>query len=268
VLRDELLQRGAHGRRLDGDRAVARGLGAQHGRDADLRHSFKRYSNALPMSLTVVKCGGAALAKEPFELARFVGPAEGAVVVHGAGSRISAALEAAGVPSAFDEGRRITTPEAVPHVREAFARENRALCRQIGSRAIGLMGDDLGLEADRLPGLGEAGMLLPRVPPLLWALLATDAVPVIAPLARGPLNVNADDAAAVLAVALRADRLVFVSDVPGVLVDGEVVPRLSGREVGSLGGALSGGIVPKLQAALLAAREGVRVDVGATVVVA
>ena len=111
-------------------------------------------------------------------------------------------------------------------------------------------------------------MLLPVVPTSLWGLLTVDAVPVIAPLARGPLNVNADDAAAVLAVALGADRLVFVSDVPGVLVDGEVVPRLSEREISLLNGHLAGGILPKLQAAVAAAREGVRVDVGATVVVA
>jgi len=100
-------------------------------------------------------------------------------------------------------------------------------------------------------------------------LLATEGVPVIAPVARGPLNVNADDAAAVLAVALGADRLVFVSDVPGVFVDGEIVPQLSEREISLLNGQyLAGGIVPKLQAAVLAAREGVRVDVGATAVVA
>jgi acetylglutamate kinase len=89
---------------------------------------------------------------------------------------------------------------------------------------------------------------------------------VIAPLARGPLNVNADDAASVLAVALRAERLVFVSDVPGVFVDGEVVPCLSEREIRGL--PLAGGIVPKLQAAVAAARSGIRVDIGATTVVA
>lgn len=220
------------------------------------------------MSLTVVKCGGAALAKEPFELARHVAPDGGAVVVHGAGARISAALSTVGIESKYRDGRRITPPEALPYVREAFRDENHALCRQIGPRAVGLMGDALGLEAERLPGLGEAGTLLPHVPPRLWELLSTEAVPVIAPLARGPLNVNADDAAAVLAVALRADRLVFVSDVPGVLVDGAVVPSLSEHEARSLNGALSGGIVPKLQAAFHAAREGVRVDVGATAVVA
>src|SRR3954469_5337265 len=220
------------------------------------------------MSLTIVKCGGAALAKERFRLERHVEPGASVCVVHGAGTRISAALRAAGLESTFVGGRRVTTAEALPVVREAMRQENRALCAQIGERAYGLMGDDLGLEAQRVPELGEVGMLLPAVPSALWGLLGVDAVPVIAPLARGPLNVNADDAAAVLAVALGADRLVFVSDVPGVLVDGEVVPQLSEREISLLNGHLAGGILPKLQAAVAAAREGVRVDVGATVVVA
>jgi acetylglutamate kinase len=219
------------------------------------------------MELTIVKCGGAALAKEPFVLERYVESGSGVCVVHGAGARISAALHEAGIESTFVGGRRVTTEEALPLVREAFRRENRALCAEIGARAYGLMGDELGLEAELLPELGHAGMLLPVVPSALRELLESDAVPVIAPLARGPLNVNADDAAAVLAVALGADRLVFVSDVPGVLVDGEVVPQLSERDISQLNGHLTGGIVPKLQAALLAAREGVRVDVGQTTVV-
>lgn len=225
------------------------------------------------MALTIVKCGGAALAKEPFVLERHVEPGSGVCVVHGAGNRISAALHEAGIESGFVGGRRVTTEEALPIIREAFRRENRALCSEIGPRACGLMGDDLGLVAERVPELGHVGMLLPVAPAALWDLLATDGIPVIAPLARcsqngDPLNVNADDAAAVLAVALGADRLVFVSDVAGVLVDGEVVPQLSGREISRLNGHLSGGIVPKLQAALLAAREGVLVDVGRTRVTA
>ncbi|HEY8646785.1 MAG TPA: acetylglutamate kinase [Gaiellaceae bacterium] len=225
------------------------------------------------MALTIVKCGGAALAKEPFVLERYVEPGFSVCVVHGAGARISAALHEAGIESTFVGGRRITTEAALPIVREAFRQENRALCTELGPRAYGLMGDDLGLEAERLPELDHAGMLLPVVPKVLWGLLATDGIPVIAPLARcsnnrGPLNVNADDAAAVLAVALGADRLVFVSDVPGVLVDGEVVTQLSEHDIAQLNGHLSGGIVPKLQAAVLAAREGVRVEVGQTSVVA
>jgi acetylglutamate kinase len=220
------------------------------------------------MALTIVKCGGAALAKEPFVLERYVEPGSGACVVHGAGARISAALHEAGIESTFVGGRRVTTAEALPIVREAFRQENVALCAAIGTRAHGLMGDDLGLQAERVSELGRVGMLLPVVPSALWELLATDGIPVIAPLARGPLNVNADDAAAVLAVALGADRLVFVSDVPGVLVHGEVVTELSEDDISRLNGHLSGGIVPKLQAAVRAAREGVRVDVGQTSVIA
>jgi acetylglutamate kinase len=220
------------------------------------------------VALTVVKCGGAALAKEPFVLERYVEADSGVCVVHGAGARISAALHEAGIESTFVGGRRVTSAEALPILREAYRQENSALCSEIGPRAHGLMGDDLGLEAERLPEFGHVGMLLPVVPPALWGLLATEAIPVIAPLARGPLNVNADDAAAVLAIALGADRLVFVSDVPGVLVDGEVVRELSEHDISQLNGHLSGGIVPKLQAAVLAAREGVRVDVGQTSVIA
>jgi acetylglutamate kinase len=220
------------------------------------------------MALTIVKCGGAFLARERFVLEHHVPERSGACVVHGAGARISRALAAANIASSFVAGRRVTSDEAIPVVREAYRQENRDLCRQIGARAIGLLGDDLGLEARRLEGYGHVGMLLPVVPATLWELLAQDVVPVLAPLARGPLNVNADDAAAVLAVALRADRLVFVSDVPGVIVHGEVVPRLSGDDISSLGRELSGGIVPKLQAALVAAREGVAVVVGRTAVVA
>jgi acetylglutamate kinase len=220
------------------------------------------------VSLTVVKCGGAALAKQPFELDRWVEEDEAVIVVHGAGWRISAALADAGLGTTFVGGRRVTTPNALPLIKRAYQEENAALCRQVGPRALGLLGDELGLEADRIEGLGEVGMLRPVVPPQLAEVAGTETVPVIAPLARGPLNVNADDAAAVLAVALRADRLVFVSDVPGVLVDGAVVPQLSERDIGALDAQLSGGIVPKLQAAVLAAREGVQVAVGATVIVA
>ena len=98
--------------------------------------------------------------------------------------------------------------------------------------------------------------------------LAAELRPVIAPLARGPLNVNADDAAAALSIALSADRLVFVSDVEGVFVDGEVVDELTAREIEQLDGLLRGGIVPKLQAEVAAARGGVRAEVGRTLVVA
>ena len=201
-------------------------------------------------------------------LERYVQPGDAACVVHGAGARITAALRRAGIDSHFIGGRRVTSSEALPIVREAFRQENDELCGQVGPGAVGLMGDDLGLEADPLPGYGHAGMLRPVVPSVLWGVLAAAGVPVVAPLARGPLNVNADDAAATLAIALGADRLVFVSDVAGVIVDGEVLTELSASDISGLNGALSGGILPKLEAAVAAAREGVRAEVGATRVLA
>src|SRR6476469_7663703 len=115
------------------------------------------------MSLTFVKCGGAALAKEPFVLGRYVEPGARACVVHGAGTRISAALASAGLESTF-VGGRVTTAEALPLVREAMRAETDAICAQIGTRARGLMGDELGLEAEHVPELGQVGMLLPVVP--------------------------------------------------------------------------------------------------------
>jgi acetylglutamate kinase len=220
------------------------------------------------MSLTLVKCGGAALAKEPFVLERYVEPGDRALVVHGAGSRITRAMLAAGIRPRFVGGRRVTPEDALPIVRAAYAAENRSLCRQIGARARGLLGDELGLEAVRIPELGHVGVLHQRAPHALRALLDDDLVPVVAPLARGPLNVNADDAAAALAVALGADRLVFVSDVRGVVLAGDVAACLSVGDIASLGGELSGGMLPKLQAAARAAQAGVRAEVGETLVVA
>jgi acetylglutamate kinase len=89
---------------------------------------------------------------------------------------------------------------------------------------------------------------------------------VVSPLAEGPLNVNADEAAAALAVGIGAERIVFVSDVPGVLVQGAVASVLPAdeAEAGLADGSFEGGIVPKLMAAVHAARGGVRASIGAT----
>ena len=107
-------------------------------------------------------------------------------------------------------------------------------------------------------------------PPAVTDALEAGPIPVVAPLAAGPLNVNADEAAAALAVGLGAERLLFVTDVPGLLVDGAVVavdrgrrrrPPARGRH------AARAGIVPKLRAAVTAARLGVRAEIGETAVV-
>jgi acetylglutamate kinase len=92
----------------------------------------------------------------------------------------------------------------------------------------------------------------------------------VSPLARGPLNVNADEMASALAVGIGAQRISFLTDVPGVYRNGELMQTIEAGRAESLvqGGAFEGGIVPKLLAAALAAKNGVAADIGVTAVVA
>jgi acetylglutamate kinase len=214
------------------------------------------------------KCGGRVAAETAGHIRALAGTG-GVCVVHGAGPQITVEMERRGLDVVFVGGRRVTTEAGLAVVREAFAAVNRALCTAIGPAAVGFMGDEIGLPAVHVPALGLVGDPLPSAPPPLLAALAERLVPVVAPLAAGPLNVNADDAAAALAVGLGADRIVFVSDVPGVLVGGSTAAELGADEVDELldAGRFEGGIVPKLEAAVRAARRGVRAEIGETAVV-
>lgn len=219
------------------------------------------------MSLTVLKCGGRVAAGTAAHVRALARTGE-VCVVHGAGPQITAEMERHGLEVVFVGGRRVTSPAGLAVVRDALARVNGELCAAIGPLAVGLMGDEIGLPAVQVPALGLVGEPLPSDPPLVRDVLARGLVPVLAPLAAGPLNVNADDAAAALAVGLGADRIVFVSDVPGVLVDGLAIEALGADEADELLGAggFEGGIVPKLEAAVRAARNGVRAEIGETAV--
>jgi acetylglutamate kinase len=219
------------------------------------------------VSRILFKCGGS-VAVEAAPAIRALAGAHDVCVVHGAGPQISAELERLGLPVEFVGGRRVTSPATLMVVRRALREVNRALCAAIGPVAVGLDGEDIGLEAERVPALGLVGEPVPTCPALVVEALAAGLVPVVTPLARGPLNVNADDAAAALAVGIGAERIVFQSDVPGVLVANEVAESLSAAEIDALLAELEGGIVPKLQAAAAAARLGVRAEIGATAVVA
>jgi acetylglutamate kinase len=111
------------------------------------------------------------------------------------------------------------------------------------------------------------------VPSRLGAVVeALDAarIPVVTPIAVGPVNVNADEAAAAIAAGIRADRLVFLSDVPGVYLEGAVVRSIHADRASELleEGAFDGGIVPKLVSAVRAARAGLTAEIGETAVVA
>lgn len=138
----------------------------------------------------------------------------------------------------------------------------------VGARAVGISGEDGGLITARVvdPTFGRVGREVLADASLLRTLLDAGWLPVVSPVARDReqadgvgLNVNGDDAATALAVALHADELLFVSDVAGVLEDGAVLPRLDHGSIKVLGdrGVVQGGMLAKLEAALAALDAGV-----------
>ncbi|HEU4563538.1 MAG TPA: acetylglutamate kinase [Gemmatimonadaceae bacterium] len=201
-------------------------------------------------------------------------------VVHGGGDEISALQRRLGMDVSFRGGRRVTTPEDIEVVRMALSGiANKRLVSALvsaGVEAVGLSGEDAGLIAARpsadlaLGAVGEPDRINVA---LLWHMLDGGYLPVISPLARaargeragGALNVNGDDAAAAIAVALAADELLLIADVPGVLVDGAPAASLDVVEARALvrRGVAGGGMAAKLEAAMHALRNGVaRVRIG------
>jgi acetylglutamate kinase len=220
------------------------------------------------MSRLLVKVGGAVAHEAATHVLDLVASGHELCVVHGAGPQISLEMAREGIPVEFVGGRRVTSPEALWIVRSSLAAVNAELCAAIGERAVPLFGDEIGLEATPVPELGLVGDPLPSRPSAVVEALEAGLIPVVAPIASGPLNVNADEAAAALALGLGADRLLFLTDVDGLILDGEVVDSIDIRSATELlaGGVLEGGIVPKLGAAVLAARGGVPASIGRTAV--
>jgi acetylglutamate kinase len=228
-------------------------------------------------AVTVVKVGGNELDDPAFlaGLCRAVAGWSGPLVlIHGGGKEITAAMELHGLPVEFAGGLRITSPEAL-EVMQAVVRGtvNARVVRTLvnaGAPALGLTGLDLGLlrcEPHRPDGLdlGRVGAVTEVHTAALTAMLAQGWLPVFAPLALGKAdglayNVNADMVAQAIAAALSAAELVFVSNVPGVILDDQVAPRLSAAEVEAAiaSGAISGGMIPKVRAALGALAAGAR----------
>ncbi|HWB21825.1 MAG TPA: hypothetical protein VG652_02945 [Gaiellaceae bacterium] len=217
------------------------------------------------MSILVVKVGGA-VAGDSAAAVLELAAAHQVCVVHGAGPQISAEMEQAGVPVEFIGGRRVTTEAGIAIVRSSLAAVNAALCAVIGDRAIPLFGDEIGLKATPVPELGLVGEAVIEELPAIAAALGRGGIPVVAPIAEGPLNVNADSAAAAIACSLHADELRFLTDVEGFMIDGEVVDSIEYEDALGLlnGGTLEGGIIPKLRAALSAAEWGIKGFIGRT----
>jgi acetylglutamate kinase len=218
----------------------------------------------------VLKVGGASTGGVAEAIAALALSGEPVCVVHGAGPQISDEMARRGLEVRFVGGRRVTTPEALQVVRESFASVNAAVCAAVGVLALPLAGDEIGLEAEHLPELGLVGRPLPSAPTALLAALTAGRIPVVSPLARGPLNVNADEMAAALAVGIAASRIHFLTDVPGLYHDGQLVQTIAARRAQALvdDGTFDGGIVPKLLAAAAAVRSGVAAEIGVTAVTA
>ena len=222
------------------------------------------------MSVVVLKVGGASTGGVADAVAALRATGYSVCVVHGAGPQISEEMARRGLEVEFVDGRRVTTAEGLEVVRDSLAAVNAAVCAAIGPDAVGLAGDEAGLEAEQIPELGLVGRPVASAPASVIAALAAGLVPVLSPLARGPLNVNADEAASALAVGIGAARIHFLTDVPGVYHDGELVDSISADRAASLvdDGTFEGGIVPKLLAAAHAAQSGLVAEIGSTAVVA
>ena len=216
------------------------------------------------------------------------------VVVHGGGPQISAHLDRLGIPSTFAAGLRVTTPETMDVVRMVLTgqvnRDLVGLINRHGPFAIGMSGEDANLltasraqaTVDGTPvDLGQVGEIDTVDPGAVRALIADGRIPVISSVARGAdgevYNVNADTAAAAVAVALGAAKLVLLTDVDGLYADwpppgpprpggrprghrrppGEVISQLAATELAAMLPGLGGGMIPKMEACLTAVRGGV-----------
>jgi acetylglutamate kinase len=226
----------------------------------------------------VIKAGGAALAEphlleafaKDLSILRKVGVRP--VVVHGGGPQISALSERLGLTPTFEDGLRVTDADTLEVAKMVLVGKlNKDIVGRInrsGVPAVGLCGDDGDLLLARKRSgpngrdLGFVGHITGVNVPLLRSVMEA-AVPVIASTAtddRGQsYNVNADHTAAAVAGALSASKLVLLTDVPGVMRDDELVSELSAGDAEGLvtGGAVTGGMVPKLEAIVSAIRDGV-----------
>jgi acetylglutamate kinase len=232
----------------------------------------------------VVKYGGNAMTDESLRVAfaqdvvflRYAGIR--VVVVHGGGPQINAHLDRLGIEQTFAGGLRVTTPETMDVVRMVLVgqvqREIVGLLNAHGPFAVGLSGEDGRLmTAARRPGLvdgeeidiGLVGDVVHVDAGVVDGLLADGRIPVVASVCRGAdgevYNVNADTAAAAVAVAVAAQKLVVLTDVEGLYVDPpanrEVISRLTATELEARLPALADGMIPKMEACLRAVRGGV-----------
>ena len=223
----------------------------------------------------VAKLGGNELDRPGWleECARALKLVDPLVVVHGGGEAITAWSRRLDLPVEKRDGKRVTTPQVAEVVEMVLAgpvnRQIVSALRAAGLDALGLSGVDGGLlAARRVAGdLGAVGEITSVRAALLQSLLLAGLTPVLAPVAPDPnaagvpLNINADDAACAVAAALGASELLFVSDIPGVEVNGATQAEIAAPDIEGLiaAGTARDGMAAKLRAAAAALRGGARV---------
>ncbi|MCZ7560026.1 MAG: acetylglutamate kinase [Burkholderiaceae bacterium] len=234
----------------------------------------------------VVKYGGNAMTDEHLKrsfardvvLLKLVGLEP--VVVHGGGPQIEQLLARVGKKGEFVQGMRVTDPETMDIVEMVLAgqvnKEIVELINHAGGRAVGLTGQDGGLirarrmkisskdKPDEKIDIGQVGEIERIDPGIIRTLTANGFIPVIAPIGSGEegetYNINADVVAGKVAEVLQAEKLVLLTNTPGVLdKSGKLLTGLSARQIDELfaDGTISGGMLPKIASALDAARAGV-----------
>ena len=220
----------------------------------------------------VAKIGGGALAGGALEdLPEILSGGTPVALVHGGGPQLTRMLDSLGIPTRWHEGLRVTDEATLEVAEMVYAGTvNKALVRELnglGVPAAGISGTDgPTLLVDPVPELGRVGEVREVEINLIEALWEGGFVPVLAPLGLGPegtYNVNADVAAAALAVGLGAGHLFLMTDVDGLLKDGEPVPEISPEECEGYveNGLAAGGMVPKLRTAARAAQDGVEAHI-------
>ena len=234
---------------------------------------LQRYSGAI----IVIKLGGHAMvsdeALETFArdvvLMRQVGI--NPVIVHGGGPMINSMLDKLNIESKFIDGKRVTDSETISVVEMVLSGNvNKKIVQAINNqdgRAVGLSGKDAKLIncVQDKPELGLVGTPKDVNPEVILNLFENDMIPVIAPLGSSidgeTLNINGDTVSGAIAAALKADRLLLLTDVSGVQdKDGSIITELNSNQIKNWinDGIISGGMIPKTETALMALEGGVR----------
>jgi len=250
------------------DDLAAAGQMTRHEVIAQVLKEAQPYIESLRDRTLVIKLGGSTLENQHDALEDIVwlrGLGARPVLIHGGGAEINEWLGRLGIPSRFERGLRVTDAQTLDVVRMVLTGKvnGELVCMlgQLGGRAVGLTGLDGALLRARVltPTLGFVGVVTSVDPGLVDTLSAAGYIPVVAPLALGEdgsiLNVNADDAAADLACGLGAAKLLYLSDVPGILdASGALLSTLTDAQVRALiaDGTIYGGMIPKAEACLRA----------------